>query len=204
MASVLTNLPDVGLSSSIVAAGVGAVVVAYVATRKHSNKERNPPGPKGLPVVGNILDFPSHQPWFTYGKWREEYGDIVYCNVAGTKIIVLNSLQHIQALLDNRGAIYSERPSSYFANEMLGWKVSPIMHGAYHEWFKPCEHRRHRSLWSHGTNKIRHRLGRKMMADAVGTREALKGFVHMQEHEAHRWLRRVVDEPDRVLHYLRK
>ena len=33
-----------------------------------------PPGPKSLPVVGNLFSMPSQQGWVTYRKWSEQFG----------------------------------------------------------------------------------------------------------------------------------
>jgi hypothetical protein len=33
-----------------------------------------PPGPKGLPLVGNIFDMPYEKEWLTFAKWGETYG----------------------------------------------------------------------------------------------------------------------------------
>lgn len=33
-----------------------------------------PPGPKGLPLAGNLLDMPSEKEWLTFAKWGEIYG----------------------------------------------------------------------------------------------------------------------------------
>jgi len=33
-----------------------------------------PPGPIGLPLVGNILDMPASREWLTFAKWGEKYG----------------------------------------------------------------------------------------------------------------------------------
>jgi hypothetical protein len=42
----------------------------------HGNKKPlpYPPGPKGLPLIGNLLSMPSSEEWITYRKWSEEYG----------------------------------------------------------------------------------------------------------------------------------
>ena len=33
-----------------------------------------PPGPKGLPIIGNMFDVPSVAPWKTFREWSEVYG----------------------------------------------------------------------------------------------------------------------------------
>jgi hypothetical protein len=33
-----------------------------------------PPGPKGLPVIGNLRDIPTSFAWQTYHKWSKELG----------------------------------------------------------------------------------------------------------------------------------
>lgn len=33
-----------------------------------------PPGPKGLPLLGNVIDLPPSQPWETFARWGKTYG----------------------------------------------------------------------------------------------------------------------------------
>jgi hypothetical protein len=33
-----------------------------------------PPGPKRLPVIGNLLDMPNGSEWITYKRWGQLYG----------------------------------------------------------------------------------------------------------------------------------
>lgn len=33
-----------------------------------------PPGPRGLPFLGNAVDLPKTQPWITYSNWGKIYG----------------------------------------------------------------------------------------------------------------------------------
>jgi hypothetical protein len=38
-------------------------------------KPNFPPGPKGLPIIGSLLDINSEKPWITYQKWARQYGE---------------------------------------------------------------------------------------------------------------------------------
>jgi hypothetical protein len=87
-----------------------------------------PPGPKGLPILGNALDIPCRSPWLTYWQWGKKYSkyfpysvggvhyfvwtidtDIVHANSLGTHIVVLNSAKAVHELFEKRSSIYSDR-----------------------------------------------------------------------------------------------
>lgn len=54
------------------ALGVLSVVALYVASQK---KSRRPPGPKGWPLIGNLLDAPkSGSEWVAYHEMCKKYG----------------------------------------------------------------------------------------------------------------------------------
>lgn len=68
-----------------------------------------PPGPKGLPFIGNVLDIDPQAPRPTYAQWSKTYGDIVYIRVFGQDIIIVNSEKTARILADGRSEIYSDR-----------------------------------------------------------------------------------------------
>lgn len=69
-----------------------------------------PPGPKGLPLLRNIFDIPRTLEHLTYAEWGRKYGDVVYITALGREFIILNSVKAANDLLDERSAIYSDRP----------------------------------------------------------------------------------------------
>ncbi|KAH9168381.1 cytochrome P450 [Lactarius sanguifluus] len=77
-----------------------------------------PPGPRGLPLLGNVLQLRSQQ-WLTFVKWKQEFGDVFYLNAAGQPIVVLNTQKVAADLLDRRAGIYSDRPRNIVAAEIL-------------------------------------------------------------------------------------
>lgn len=91
-----------------------------------------PPGPKRLPLLGNLLDLPKTLEWETYARWSKEYSeakyfflsvrlllcshcvertdsDVIYLKVAGTDIIVVNSQSAANEVFEKKSSIYSSR-----------------------------------------------------------------------------------------------
>ncbi|KAI0761422.1 cytochrome P450 [Irpex lacteus] len=102
------------------------IVLAAISLIVHFSRRKQPapypPGPKGYPIIGNLLDMPTSLPWRTYMQWGEKYGDIVHVNVVGEHVVVLNSAKQAAALLNKKSGITADRPTLAMASELLGWK----------------------------------------------------------------------------------
>ena len=107
-----------------------AVIVYYY----RKSRRRYPPGPKGLPVIGNIFDVPTGDAFTSaavYLQWSQRYStlfhtlltltcphaltypdsEIVHLNLLGTHVVVVNTSSAATALFDKRSSIYSDRYS---------------------------------------------------------------------------------------------
>ncbi|KAH9035787.1 cytochrome P450 [Lactarius pseudohatsudake] len=77
-----------------------------------------PPGPRGLPLLGNALQLRNQQ-WLQFTRWKQEFGDVFYLSAAGQPIVVLNTQKAAADLLDRRARIYSDRPRNIVAAQIL-------------------------------------------------------------------------------------
>ncbi|KNZ77800.1 Cytochrome P450 1A1 [Termitomyces sp. J132] len=69
-----------------------------------------PPGPKGFPIIGNLLDIPTSFQWNTYSEWAKKYGDLIHINVLGVHLIIINSEDIANELIEKRSSNYNDRP----------------------------------------------------------------------------------------------
>ncbi|KAG7089977.1 hypothetical protein E1B28_011601 [Marasmius oreades] len=159
---------------------LGTATIIVLWFRKPS-KHVYPPGPKPLPVLGNIRDFTIKEPWLTATEWGRKYGDICYLHVLNWNVVFLNSLQAADDLLEKRGAIYSDRPTLQMSGELCG--VEKIVALAkYDDGFK---------------------RQRRYVLQTLGPR-IIPTYHSMIEHETAPLLRALVDSPSEYLGHVRK
>ncbi|KAG6819022.1 hypothetical protein H0H93_016256 [Arthromyces matolae] len=71
-----------------------------------------PPGPLGIPFVGNIHQVPTVKPWLKWFEWSRQYGPVISYLLGSTPVIVLNTANAAWDLLEKRSEFYSSRPRS--------------------------------------------------------------------------------------------
>jgi hypothetical protein len=121
MASVRELLP-------YIAGTVAGVLCLVLVKRRTGRTLPYPPGPKPLPLLGNLFDLPSGKDWLTYRAWNDLYGDVVSLNVLGRRIVILGSMAAATDLLDKRSAVYSSRSSDPIMDLYVRRSTRPGMH----------------------------------------------------------------------------
>ncbi|EGO28626.1 hypothetical protein SERLADRAFT_413459 [Serpula lacrymans var. lacrymans S7.9] len=100
----------------------GSLVVfsAYYIWRSYSSRRyKLPPGPRPDPIIGNLRQFPKGNQPEVFSEWGKEFGDVVYVQIFGRGVLVLNSIRAVNDLLEKRGSIYSDRPRQVAFGELF-------------------------------------------------------------------------------------
>ena len=126
---------ELSVSHAGLAVVLGLVVVLVVRYSK-SPWRCVPPGPRGLPLIGNVLEL-QDKDWIFRRDCKQKYSacssffltlcsrandiidDMMYLNALGQPILFLNSLKVAAELLDRRSSIYSGRPRLIMAQEII-------------------------------------------------------------------------------------
>ncbi|EXA33528.1 hypothetical protein FOVG_15243 [Fusarium oxysporum f. sp. pisi HDV247] len=162
------------LSAILFLIGV-ALAMLYLRTRPRKNL---PPGPKPLPILGNIRDMPDgttpeYQHWV---KFKDLYGPISHVSILGQSLIILHDRDAANAILEKTSTKTSGRPQFVFGNEMCGY--NQILS------FKP-----------YGKLLKQHR---KLVHQQLGTKTAASRFRDVQDVESRRLLLRILETPEKL------
>ncbi|KAI0121272.1 cytochrome P450 [Xylariales sp. AK1849] len=142
---------------------------------KDSRRWHLPPGPRGLPLVGNLFDLAeSSEVQHKVRKWHQQFGDIFYTKIGGSDYVWLSSPETVRDLMDRKSNIYSSRPPLPLAQDVASAGRRQLFMAYGPQW---------RQLRKHG-----HAL--------LNTTAAIK-YQPIQDFESKQVLRDLLDSPDK-------
>ena len=108
-------------------------------------------------------------------------GDVISVTILGRSIIILNSAKAAIDLLDKRSSIYSDRPYSAMAGDLMGWDHTMGLR-PYNPRFR----------------EMRRVMKGVLAPGAVGV------FEELEKRECIRFLGRVLDTPEKFVAHIRQ
>ncbi|RPD61608.1 cytochrome P450 [Lentinus tigrinus ALCF2SS1-7] len=159
--------------------GILAYVWSAVRWRRRSRGLSFPPGPTGLPVLGNMFDIPIHKPWYAYRDLCSKYGDILHFRIFGQSIVVLGSADIIRESLNTGSTNTASRKQTIMlelTGESLNFGFMP-----YGRWWS----RHRRAFWQHFD------------------RDATIASGPIQRDMTHKFLERLLKDPSNLKEHMR-
>lgn len=173
-------------SQTVLSTGVLVLALCYAAYSflwSTEARRKLPPGPKPLPVLGNIRDFPPDgTPEFKHWlKHKDVHGPISSVTVMGMTLVIIHDKKMAHDLLEQGAIKTSGRPEMIFANELCGFEKIVLCQG-YTSAF---------------------RRYRKFLHQELGTKASSAKFQDIQEIEVNRQLGRALHDPERWLQHIK-
>ncbi|CAE6527548.1 unnamed protein product [Rhizoctonia solani] len=126
---------------------VAPIVLWHYYRTRPDRKVIHPPSPTALPLLGSLLSLPPGPEHIMYTELGKQLkSDIIYLDLFGNEIVVLNSSEAAADLLEKRSALYSDRfcPLILKDKALLDWSTATTILGYNDVW---RHHRRMINKW---------------------------------------------------------
>ncbi|KAK0204931.1 cytochrome P450 [Desarmillaria ectypa] len=175
------------VSTLLIASLAFGVLLVYLLSRLSLRRRRLPlpPGPKGLPLIGNLWDVPTEYPWVTYARWAATYGDVFYLDTPGNPTVIINSSQAAADLFEKRSGNYSDRPgmADFTMTKLAGWGHN-MAFMRYSDWWRMHRRMFHQYFQPRAVPAHHHVQIRATSALLQQLHKSPDAFVHHVRHHA--------------------
>ena len=95
------------------------ILILYFQTQNPKNANKlTPPGPPGLPIIGNMLQIEGKYPYKYFQRLSKQYGPVMSLKLGSRRVVVISSAEATKEISKSYDAIFSGRPSLVAMNKL--------------------------------------------------------------------------------------
>ena len=91
-----------------------------------AEKWLNLPYPRGIPLIGNVLQIDASRSHWQQVEWREQLGPVFCLRLFFEKMLVVNDYESIREVLVTKGQDYSNGPSNFLRFQLYSYNGKDI------------------------------------------------------------------------------
>ncbi|CAN1127217.1 Cytochrome P450 83B1 [Linum perenne] len=87
------------------------ILLIFLQTQKPKKKLNLPPGPSGLPILGNLLQIDNSSPHRYFTKLSQQYGPLMFLRLGFVPTVVISSSKLAKEVMKTQDLAFCSRPS---------------------------------------------------------------------------------------------
>ncbi|CAN4090821.1 unnamed protein product [Withania somnifera] len=111
------------------------ILIFLLPKAKEGGKNTLPPGPIGLPLIGNLHQYDSLTPHLYYWKLSKKYGKIFSLKLGSTPMVVVSSAKLAKEVLKTQDLVFCSRPS-ILGQQKLSYNGREIIFAPYSDYWR--------------------------------------------------------------------
>ncbi|TMW82257.1 hypothetical protein EJD97_006400 [Solanum chilense] len=111
------------------------ILIFLLLKDKKSGKNKVPPGPIGLPFIGNLHQFDGLTPHIYFWKLSKKYGKIFSLKLGSTSMIVVSSAKIAKEVLKTQDLVFCSRPS-ILGQQKMSYNGRDIVFARYDDYWR--------------------------------------------------------------------
>ncbi|XP_026400228.1 cytochrome P450 71A9-like [Papaver somniferum] len=112
-----------------------ATLLVLLWRRQRTGIWRLPPGPRRLPLIGNLHQLGNDLPHISLQKLSNEYGPLMFLKLGSLPTLVVSSADLAEKILKTHDLVFSNRPM-FYAPAKLSYGYSDISFSPYGEYWR--------------------------------------------------------------------
>ncbi|KAI3810263.1 hypothetical protein L1987_19874 [Smallanthus sonchifolius] len=111
------------------------IIKIFNRSKPNHSTPNLPPGPRKLPLIGNILDVAGPLPHRTLGKLAQKYGPLMHLQLGENSTIVASSAETAKQVMKTHDSNFANRPF-LLAAYIIAYKSTNIMFSPYGDYWR--------------------------------------------------------------------